>query len=210
MAKKYKKPQATTSPKRGVTSRRHRGARVGHGRRCYGAAPASYDVRECEGVREGRPRRDQAAVLHHLARAVETERTDDAVVRAEQRDELPVIERAVRDVHVLVGSPSCRRTGSCGRTDPTTRTGRARTAPVPHRRGNSKRCATCDALFDRVRPVLESHHLAVEQRVRPPRDVARGDDSGRGEPGRIAHDAVVEREARAFEPVWSRAPRPHP
>ena len=52
--------------------------------------------------------------------------------------------------------------------------------------------------------MLEPHQLAVEHRVRPARHVAGGDDAGRGEQRLVAHDAVVEREPRALQPVGDR------
>ena len=50
---------------------------------------------------------------------------------------------------------------------------------------------------------------AVEQRIGPAGDVARGDDPRRGQAGLVAHHAVVEREPRTFEPRPSRARRRH-
>ena len=61
------------------------------------------------------------------------------------------------------------------------------------------------ALLGRVRPVLEPHQLAVEQRVGPAGDVARRDDAGRGEARLVAHDAVVERRAPTTRASRSRA-----
>ena len=56
-------------------------------------------------------------------------------------------------------------------------------------------------LLGRVGPVLEPHQRAVEERIRPAGDVARRDDPGRGETGRVAHHAVVERQPGPFEPT---------
>jgi hypothetical protein len=56
------------------------------------------------------------------------------------------------------------------------------------------------ALLDGVVPVLDPHHLA-EAAVRPAGDVAGRDDAGRGQAGRVAQHAVVQREARALEPA---------
>ncbi len=187
-AKKYASPHATTRTKRAVSSDARRRPRVGHGRAM---------------LERGVPRRalgDQPAVLHHLARAVEAERADDAVAGAEQRHELAVVERAVGDVHVLVA------TNHADALD------LAVVLIRPHERhrrerrrfrvgGEQQALRDVDALLGRIRPVLEPHELAVEQRVGPPRDVARGDDARRGEPGGVAHDAVVEGEAGAFEPA---------
>ena len=48
--------------------------------------------------------------------------------------------------------------------------------------------------------MLDAHALPVQQGVGPAGDVAGCDDTGRGEARGVAHDAVVECEAAAFEP----------
>ena len=49
--------------------------------------------------------------------------------------------------------------------------------------------------------LLEPHRLAVEQWVRPARDIARRHDAGRGQAGLVAHDAVGELEPGRRQPV---------
>ena len=117
---------------------------------------------------------------------------------AEQRDELALGERAVRDVQRRRRPTPRRPSGSCGRTGRTTRTAPARTARVVV--AGEQPAGRVHALLGRVRPVLEPHQLAVEQRVRPAGDVAGGDDPRRGRARLVAHDAVVDREPRSFEP----------
>ena len=163
------------------------------------AAGAFTDCCACvERVGPRRPLGDQPPVLHDVPGPVETERADEPVVAAEQRDELPVVERAVRDVHVRVaGDHADRLDLAVVLVRPDERHRRERAPSLT----GEQALRGVDALLGRVRPVLEPHHLPVEQLVRPARDVAGGDDAGRREHRRVAHDAVVEREPAAFEPA---------
>ena len=57
-----------------------------------------------------------------------------------------------------------------------------------------------DALFDRVVPVFDAHHL-VEAAIGPTGHITCGRDAGSREHRRIADDTVVDGEARSLEPL---------
>ncbi len=145
------------------------------------------------------PIRDHAAVLHHLTGTIDAERAENATAAAEQRDELALRERAVRDLHVGVGGDDADALDLAvvliGPDERHRREGHGAT-------GIAREQALRDvhALFRRVRPVLEPHRRAVEQWIRPARDVARDDHAGRGEAGLVTHHSVVERQPGPFEP----------
>ena len=59
-----------------------------------------------------------------------------------------------------------------------------------------------ETLLRGVRPMLDTHLLAVELAVRPPRHIAgRVDTSEAGVQSGVAHNAVAQGEPAAFEPT---------
>ena len=181
---------------------------LGHERRlrrdrAVGAA-APHDAQgafEC--VLERRALLDHLPILHDLGRHGKSECADQATGATEHRDEPTFLERAVHDLHVvvapvvpdgldlavvLVGPHERHRRVRLGR------------AAVGDEQAPGRR----DPLLGGVGPVLEPHELAVEHRVGPARDVAGRDDARRGEQRLVAHDAVVEGEPGALQPVGDR------
>ena len=164
-------------------------------------------LRRCSCVRElqrGVPRRalgDELAVLHDLAGPVEAERADDP----------PVAGRTATTNWRSAYEPCATcRSASADTTptvwilrsywsDQTNGTGANGSARLRRRRaGGARACTPCSVALVQCSSRIS---CAVEQRVRPARDVAGRDDAGRGEARLVAHDAVVEREPGAFEPL---------
>ena len=124
---------------------------------------------------------------------------------AVERHEAPLVDAARHHLDVVVGRRRARPAGSCGRTGRTRTTGSARTA---RRAGAGQRA--CWAAWVPIAMALSqcstrmtSSKRRFGQRATSPAATT----PGRGGAGGVAHHAVVDRQARALEPVGVRARR---
>ena len=129
---------------------------------------------------------------------VEAEHTDQSPVATVKLGKTSLLERTGGEMDVVRrADPACHLQLAVVLIgpEPRNRFERQRAGIV-----DQQSLGSVDALFDRVVPVLDAHHL-VEAAIGPTGHIACGRDAGSRQHRRIADDTVVDGEARSLEPL---------